>query len=91
MVDEAIEQLIAEETEGYSLVTYEEDDVHLIQAVDGVDEELLGIFLLVMRVMKMGEMGGVEMRPPEVLAAAYEAAERRGLTSENAAFEELSD
>jgi hypothetical protein len=90
-VDEAIEQLIAEDTESFTLMTYEENDVHLIQLADGIEEELVGIFLLVTRVMQMGDMGGVEMHPPDVLAAAYEAAERRGLTSENAAFEELSD
>lgn len=91
MVDEAIEQLIAEETEGFTLVTYEEEDVHLLQAVDGLDEELVAIFMLVTRVMSMSEQAGAKMSPPEVLAGAYEMAERRGLTAEGARFEELTD
>jgi hypothetical protein len=84
-VDEAIEVLIDDSTEAFVLVGMQDDsDVHLIQASENVEQELLAVFMLVENMRKMAAQTGREMLPHEVLIAAGHVAMERGYLSQEA-------
>jgi hypothetical protein len=88
MVDEAIEVLIAEDTESFVLVGTQGEDVHVVQGADGGDE-LVAIWALVTQVMSRAQETGQDLRAPDVLALAAGEAAERGLLEPGAGFEEI--
>lgn len=82
-VDEAIEQLIEDDIQAFSLVTADERDVHVtrsVQSEEAMDHILLSIYALVEEVRVMSEEAGKPMPPDAILGAAWYAADERGLT-----------
>jgi hypothetical protein len=84
-VDEAIEVLIDDSTEAFALVGMQEDsDIHLVQASESMEQELLPIFMLVENVRQMAAQAGEQMLPHEVLIAAGHVAMERGYLDKEA-------
>lgn len=79
VIDEAIELLISEDTEGFMLTAVEADDVHLVGATDDVEQSLLAVYVLVEELRQMGEEEGVSIAPSDVIVAAGQVADERGL------------
>jgi hypothetical protein len=77
-IDEAIEVLIAEDTEGFVTVGVGSEGVHLVQSAEK-EEQLLAVWALATQVMEEAREGDIPLTPPDVLALAAEAAADRGL------------
>lgn len=82
-VDEAIEQLIDEKTEAFTLVTVEERDTHLLKATETPEQELLPIYLLVEEIRMMAAEAGEPLSPQEILFGAMDVAKERGYLEGN--------
>lgn len=86
-VDEAIELLIDEETDSFTLATTtENDELHLVKATEDVDEMLLAIFAMVEEIRQLSVEAGRELSPDEILTAAAQVAEEYGYLDPNAQF-----
>ncbi|PGF13798.1 hypothetical protein CP556_25045 [Natrinema sp. CBA1119] len=77
-VDEAIKQLIDDDTEAFTLVTVEDQDSHLVKATETPVQELLPIYLLVEKIRMMAVEAGEPLSPQEILFGAMSVAEERG-------------
>jgi hypothetical protein len=85
VVDEAIGQLIDEDTEAFSVATIEDEDVHLVQAAD-LDEQLLSVWILVQQIVRQSEAAGTPLQPMDVLVGAADVAKSRGLLEDGASY-----
>lgn len=84
LIDQAIELLIDDKTEGFLLVTLEQEDVHLAQETYSIDDSLLAIHLIAEDLnLRLEECGNDPMSPLDIMAAAYSEAIHRGLTQSN--------
>ena len=87
-IDRAIEQLIAEDLEGFALVTVEGQDVHSVQAASQ-DEQFLAVYMLVEQICRDAADEGTPLKPEDVLLGAFQVADERGLLDERAGRQEL--
>lgn len=80
-VDKAIELLIADETDGFTMTAVQGDEVHVVKETD-MDESLLSVFAIVEEIRRMtaaaGEYPG-SMTPQDVFIEAGQIAAERGL------------
>ena len=87
-VDEAIEVLIDESTDGFALVATQGEEAHFVEAAD-LEEELLAVWMLVRQVMEVARAEGQELKPAEVVAGAFHVAEERGYLEPSSRIEDF--
>lgn len=88
-IDEAIELLIDDDTDGFSLVAHQGEDVHLVEGAKP-DQQMLAVWILVQQIRRQASSAGTPLRPVDVLAGAVQIAQERGYLDENASIRDVS-
>lgn len=88
-IDEAIELLIDEDTDGFSLVAHQGEDVHLVEGATA-EEQMLAVWVLVEQIRRQASSAGSPLRPVDVLVAAVQKAQERGYLHEDASITDVS-
>lgn len=91
-IDKAIQQIIADDTEGWILVaTKENDDVRQVGDTEETRDRLIAVYMLIHTLIEDLREIGIDTTPKTVVEAAKVEAQDRGLLPSESRLEEIRE